>query len=217
MKVRGVCSFLSMLALAGVALSIAPASGRGQGAGPKAEELTPEEIKERDARKGCKIAICSAFHVRKPGADIGCEVTKTWRKEQITKLASKGGVNWVWGPARCTANINLKRDALAAALAKGDFEMKLAPHSASCEIMRDKEAPYVMKVAFAPTVTFKAGKAVKAAVNWGDIDAPALVKGALWTLTTADNKLGVLGGSIVEDINDFIHTKCIEVKSEWQQ
>lgn len=217
MNGRRFSSLLGMLALAGTVVTLSPITGHGQGATPKAEELTPEEIKERDARKGCKIAICSAFHVRKPGADIGCEVTKTWRKEQITKLASKGGVNWVWGPARCTATLNLKRDALIAALAQGDYDMKLAPHAASCEIQRDKEAPYVMKVAFSPTVTFKAGKAVKASINWGDIDAPALVKGALWTLTTADNKLGVLGGSMVDDINDFVHTKCIEVKSEWQQ
>lgn len=217
MIARGLGPAIGVLALAGVAVTIAAPVGRTQGTAPKAEELTPEEIKERDARKGCKIAICSAFHVRKSGPDIGCEVTKTWRKEQITKLAAKGGVNWVWGPARCTANIALKRDALIAAMGQGEFEMKLAPHTASCEIQRDNEAPYVMKVAFAPTVTFKAGKAVKAAINWGDIDAPTLVKGALWTLTTADNKLGVLGGSMVEDINDFIHTKCVEVKSEWQQ
>ena len=62
---------------------------------------------------------------------------------------------------------------------------------------------------------WKDGKAVKATMNWGDIEAPTLAKTALWSLTAADNQIGVLQGTIVEDINEFIGGKCDEVKSEW--
>ena len=38
----------------------------------------------------------------------------------------------------------------------------------------------------------------------------------VWSLTAADNQIGVLQGTIVDDINEFIGGKCDEVKSEWE-
>lgn len=211
----GLLGLIVSAALLATAASVPPAVS--QSSGPKAEELTPEEIKERDARKGCRISICSAFHVRKAGPDIACDVLKSWRKDHITRMASKGGLNWIWGKARCTATINLKRQDLINAVAQGDFEMKLAPHAATCEIERENDQPYTMKVKFQPTVGFKAGKAVKAAINWGDIEAPTLIRVALGTMTAADNRVSALQPSIVADINDFIEQKCLEIKDEWEK
>ena len=45
--------------------------------------LTPEEVAEREARKGCKIKICSAFLLKKAGSDVSCNVNKTLLKEQL--------------------------------------------------------------------------------------------------------------------------------------
>jgi hypothetical protein len=67
-----------------------------------------------------------------------------------------------------------------------------------------------------PKVTFKQGKAVKESLNWGKIEAPKLAKTALWSATAADSSLGVLQGIVVGDINEFIHTRCMESKEEWQ-
>ena len=86
----------------------------------------------------------------------------------------------------------------------------------TCEIDRDKEAPAKISFAFAPKVTFEGGKATKASLNWGTIDAPALVKGAMWTATATDNTFNVLQSTLVEDINQFIADKCLEVKDEWK-
>ncbi len=76
-------STVARLLLAGFAsafvatLPIASASAQTPAPAAK-EELTPEEIKERDARKDCKIKICAAFHNRKPdGGDISCSVLKS--------------------------------------------------------------------------------------------------------------------------------------------
>lgn len=85
----------------------------------------------------------------------------------------------------------------------------------SCELDRDAEK-YQVKLSIQPKVTFQDGKAVKAVMNWGKIEAPTLAKSALWSATAADNTFGVLQSTVVEDINDFIQSKCADVKAEWQ-
>jgi hypothetical protein len=73
-----------------------------------------------------------------------------------------------------------------------------------------------VKLHIQPKVTFSEGKAVKAVMNWGKIEAPMLAKSALWSATAADNTFGVLQSTVVEDINDFIQNKCQDVKADWQ-
>ena len=85
----------------------------------------------------------------------------------------------------------------------------------TCEVDRDKEAKADIKFDFSPKVTFENGKATKAHLNWGKIEAPALVKGAMWTATATDNTFNVLQSTVVEDINDFVDKKCMEVKDDW--
>jgi hypothetical protein len=181
---------------------------------PAPVQLTPEEVSERELRKACKIELCAAFHLRKSaGGDVACGVLKTWRKEQLTRMVSKGGVSWPWGAARCTADLKFKRDQLVKAVSEPAYELAVDPHTISCELERDADK-YQVKMEIAPKVQFKDGKAVKASLNWGKIDAPLLAKSALWSVTAADNTFGVLQGTIVEDINDFIEVKCLEVKDE---
>jgi hypothetical protein len=178
--------------------------------------LTAEELKEKELRKSCKVALCSAFHVKKPSdGDVACSVLKTWRKEQLTKMVSKGGVSWPWGNARCTTDLKFKRDALIKAVSEPTYELAIDKHDIKCELDREKDK-YEIKMEIAPKVQFKDGKAVKATLNWGKIDAPLLAKSALWSATAADNTFGVLQNTVVEDINDFIDVKCLEVKDEWQ-
>jgi hypothetical protein len=185
-------------------------------AAQKVEDLTPEEIKEREDRKACKVAICAAFHNKKPeGGDISCNVLKTWRKEQLVKMISKGGVSWPWGKVKCTAEVKLKRDMLIKALAADKLEATLDTHHVACEVEQEKGHADI-KFEFTPKVTFEKGKATKTSLNWGKVEAPALVKGAMWTATATDNTFNVLQGTVVEDINDFVTNKCMEVKDDWQ-
>jgi hypothetical protein len=180
-------------------------------------DLTPEEKAEKEGRKACKIAICSAFHVRKPdGGDIACNVTKSWRKEQLQTMVSKAKVSWPWGKIRCVADIKLNRESLIKAMTEPKYETVLDKHSVTCEVDRESDKAEI-KFDFSPKVSFENGKAVKAALNWGKIEAPALVKGAMWTATATDNTFNVLQSSVVDDINDFIGDKCLEVKDEWQK
>ncbi|MEZ5843326.1 MAG: hypothetical protein R3D27_06275 [Hyphomicrobiaceae bacterium] len=204
---------------AGMVLAIALITAGAAAAQDKAAkpvELTPEELAEKEGRKACKVAICAAFRAKKPGGDIACNVIKSWRKEQLDRIVSKARASWPWGPVRCTVDIKLPREALIKAVSEPKYELKLEPHSVACTVQREKE-PAEIKFSFAPKVQFEAGKAVKAKLHWGQITAPTLVKTAMWTATATDNTFNVLEGTVVEDINDFISTKCDEVKDEWSK
>jgi hypothetical protein len=208
--VRATCIALMFSAAAGTAMAQAP-----KPAEPALEELTPAELAEREGRKACKIEICSAFHLRKPeGPDITCNVLKSWRKEQLQKMIERAKVSWPWGPVKCVADIKLKRTDLIKAMGDKTYVAQLDAHEVNCEVDRDKEAPAKISFSFAPKVTFEGGKATKASLNWGKIEAPALVKGAMWTATATDNTFNVLQSTLVEDINAFITDKCLEVKEE---
>lgn len=181
-----------------------------------ATELTEDEKKEKELRKSCKIELCSAFKSKtQKGGEVACGVLKTWRKEQLAKMVSKGGVSWPWGAARCTANLKFQRDTLIKAMTTPEYELAIDKHDINCELDRDADK-YTIKMEMSPKVQFKDGKAVKASLNWGKIDAPMLAKSALWSATAADNTFGVLQRTVVEDINDFIDVKCLEVKDEWK-
>ena len=210
--------FSSIVLIAALASPVVPAAAQGSkasGTGLKLEELTPEELKEREARKGCKVAICAAFRNRKSdGGDISCNVIKSWRKEQLSKMVERAKVSWPWGRVKCTAPILLKRDVLIKAMTEPVYEATLDKHKVACEVEREKDGNAEIKFEFTPKVRFENGKATKATLNWGAIEAPTLVKGAMWTATATDNTFNVLQSTIVEDINDFIDNKCDEVKDE---
>jgi hypothetical protein len=217
------------IGLAGLACAVMAMTGatvaQAQGTKPadatvpplKKVELTPEEIAEKEARKACKVLICSAFRNRKAdGGDIACSVLKTWRKEQLSDLISKAKVSWPWGRVKCTADIKLKREMLIKSMTEPKYEAQLDTHQVACTVEREKGEQAEIKFDFKPKVTFEGGKAVKAQLGWGKIVAPSLVKGAMWTATATDNTFNVLESTIVKDINDFIGPKCDEVKSEWE-
>ena len=179
-------------------------------------ELTEEEKAERATRRVCAVALCSTLHNKKPAdGNVTCNVKKTWRKEHLTKILAKGGLPWPWGNARCSSDLKFDRATLIKAMSEKEFEAQFEKHEVSCELDRETEK-YQVKLQIHPKVTFIEGKAVKANLNWGKIEAPTLAKSALWSVTAADNSFGVLQGTVVEDINDFIHNKCAEVKEEWQ-
>ncbi|MCB1483966.1 MAG: hypothetical protein KDJ17_03640 [Hyphomicrobiaceae bacterium] len=178
--------------------------------------LTPEEKAEKEGRKACKVEICAAF--RNPsaaGSDISCDVLKSWRKEQLVKMVSRLKVTWPYGPVRCTSSIKLKRDELVKAVSEPKYSTKLDKHSVACTVERENDEPTQIKFEFSPKVDFENGKAVAAKMNWGKVEAPTLLKGAMWTATAADNTVNMLSSYLVTDINDFIENKCDEVKDEW--
>jgi hypothetical protein len=177
---------------------------------PPEAELTAEEKAEKEGRKVCKASICSAFRTKQAaGGDIACSVVKSWRKEQLGKLVGKLKVSWPYGPVRCTTTVNLKRADLVKAMTDDKVDVKLDTHHVACTVEREKDPPTDITFDFSPTVKFEKGKATKAKINWGKLEAP--------TATAADNTVNILSGTLVEDINDFIGKKCDEVKDQWAE
>jgi hypothetical protein len=179
-------------------------------------EETEAEKAERAGRRACAAQMCATLHTGKPAeGNVACNVQKTWRKEVLTKILSKGKVSWPWGDTRCTADLKIDRALLAKIKAEPELEAQFDTYSINCAIDKDA-SKYDVTLQIRPKVTFKLGKAIKASMNWGKIEAPTLAKTALWPITAADNTFGFLQGLVVEDVNEFISTKCMEVKDEWQ-
>jgi hypothetical protein len=177
---------------------------------------TEDEKKEREIRRVCAVALCSTLHNRRPDTGlVTCSVQKTWRKEYLTKILARGKVSWPWGNARCTGDLRVDRATLIKGMTEPEYEAQFDKHDLRCELEGENEK-YEVKLEIHPKITFKGGKAVKAKLNWSKIDAPRLAKTALWSATAADNSFDVLQSVLVDDVNDFIQTRCMEVKEEWQ-
>ena len=186
------------------------------GLDPDDAEQTPQEKAEKEARKACKIDVCSAFHSKNTtGGNVACHVVKSWRKEALVKLVAKLKVTWPYGPVHCFTDISLSRSDLSKALSEPKAEVTFDKHTVTCTITAEKSAETEFKFELAPKVTFEDGKATKAKANWGKIEAPTLIKSALWTATAADNTVNVLSGAIVDEINVFLGKRCDEVKDQW--
>jgi hypothetical protein len=206
------------VALAAVILALSDPSGAqdAKAATAAGGQESAEEKKEREMRRMCAVKVCSTLYNRKPAeGHVACSVQKTWPKEFVAKIMSRGKVAWPWGSVRCMGDLRLDRAVLIRSMTEKEFEAQFDRHDLRCELEAEKEK-YEVKLELHPRVAFKDGKAVKAKLNWGKIEAPRLAKSALWSATAADNSFGVLQSIVVDDINDFIQTKCMEVKEEWQ-
>ncbi len=178
-------------------------------------ELTPEEQAEKEMRKACKIKVCAVIASREPqGEDISCDIVKTWREVDITKMLG-GRINWPWGNAVCDFKLQLKRDPLARAMSEPAYEVSLPSQKVRCALaQKSSSEPYAIEMSVAPKVKFESGKATEAAVNWGEASAPMLIYPLIYAGTGFDNSNNVLGPEVVRMVNEFTTKKCAEVKSE---
>jgi len=177
--------------------------------------LTPQEQAEKEARKACKVDICKALHSKDASGDIACHVIKSWRKEQLVKLVGKLKVTWPYDGAHCSTELSIKHDDLVKAMNAPKVEIEFQKHTVTCTIASEKKGATDFKFDLTPKVTFENGKATKANANWGKIEAPTLIKSAMWTATAADNTVNLLSSTIVTEVNDFVSRRCDEVKDQW--
>jgi len=181
----------------------------------RSSALQEQEKHDEAARKACKVAVCAALHNRRPGKDIACNLTKTWPKEQVESVVSKARLPWPWGAVRCWGAVSLRRETLIKAMTEPRYEAVIERHAVSCEVEREKGNSEV-RVELAPQVTFENGKAVRVKLGWGKIEASGVVKGAVWAMAAADKALNVFESTVLEKVNEFVSTKCDEVRSEWR-
>ncbi len=203
-----------------LALGVANAETPPAPAPPADPKFEARMEAEKEARKQCKTEICKVFstHKAEPGA-ISCDATKTWLDTDISERILSGRVSWPWGHAQCSTHIEIDRGAIAKLASEPEATVKLKQHTLKCLVDKkgghgDESESYVVKFAIAPEVTFKNGKAAAVKLNWSDIDAPALLQGALWSAATLDSAFNVLSNSAVTQINSFMFDHCKEVGVE---
>lgn len=191
----------------------APAAGTPEASAKRV--LTPEELAEKEARKACKKKLCDIVATRDPsGEDVACDITKTWRDEDIVKMLG-GKIGWPWGKAVCQSKLEVQRKPLALAMSESEYEIVMPAQKLRCTLAQKTEGePYAIEVTLAPKVKFKDGKASEATLNWGEASAPMFIYPLIYAGTGFDNSANVLGPEVVRMVNEFTAKKCAEVKAE---
>lgn len=220
MILRPVLALLMVASSAAMSLSQASAAEPKDGAAAATTEaevvLTPEEKAEKEARRACKVALCKGLHAKDANAGtVACHVVKSWRQEQMVKLVGKLKVKWPYEGVHCATDVSVKGSDLAKAMSEPKAELALDKHTVTCSVARKEQDATEFKFELSPKIKFENGKAASAHANWGKIEAPTLIKSALWTATAADNTVNILSSTIVEEVNEFASKKCDEVKDEW--
>lgn len=167
-----------------------------------------EGATEKETLEACEKSICELLVKREPaGDDLKCELSKTWGKDKIKSGVEGKKIGWSLGDARCGVSMAVKRQSIVDALTKPEYELKLDPHTVKCEVEREKEITAI-NVSLAPRIQLKDGKAAKAWLGITNIDAPAAIKGAIWTVAQMEDTFGVFHSDLIKDINKFVHEKC---------
>lgn len=163
---------------------------------------------EKDALRACEQKLCEVVLKKEAaGGDIACEVGKTWAQNKLKEGSEKRKLSWAFGDARCGVNFTLPRETMLSALSKPAHTLEFKPETAKCEIEREKEVTTV-SVTLQPKITFKDGKADKVWLNVTTIDAPTVIKGAIWTAAQVEDTFGVFHAELIGEINELVHEKC---------
>jgi hypothetical protein len=167
-----------------------------------------EEAKDEKAQlEACEKNLCGILVKREAGADLQCALTKTWSGSKIKEGVEQKKLKWGFGDVRCSMDIVAKRQDMIDALTKPEYEYKFPAHTVKCDIEREKEVMKV-SVAIAPKFQFKDGKATKAWLGIGTIDAPAVVKGVIWSAAQLEDTFGIVHSDLIREINGFVHERC---------
>lgn len=186
------------------ALTLALAISGGTAAGARALE----EAKDEKAQlKACERDLCTILVKREGGGDLQCSMQKTWAGSKIKQGVEEKKLTWSLGDVRCGVKLEVKRQDMLDALTKPQFELKLAPHAIRCDVEREKEVVPI-SVTMTPRLQFKDGKAAKVWLGIGEIQAPAVVKGAIWTAAQLEDTFGVVHSDLVKEINRFVYERC---------
>jgi hypothetical protein len=208
-----------ILSLAAFAEDTGPTASPSEAAAPAPEsgksEPTAEERAEKQARRACKAKICDIIASKDAqGDDISCDIVKTWRESDITKMLG-GRFTWTWGKAVCQSKLEIKREALVKAMTETSYDIVLPEQNVRCALDRKSEGePYAVEVSIAPKVAFENGKAVSAKINWGEAKAPMLVYALIYAGTGLDNSANILGPEVTRMVNEFTTKKCAKPKDD---
>ncbi len=163
---------------------------------------------EKDALMACEAKLCEIVAKKNPtGKDLACSVGKTWKHEKI-RAGIGGRVAWHWGDARCSGEIVVPRALFLEALTRPEAKVHVPLHRVNCELERSSGGPAHVVITLAPTLQLKGGEVKKVWINVKSVEAPTMVKGAIWAVARLENSVGIFHRDIVKGINRFVREKC---------
>jgi len=179
--------------------------------GVEPTQALEQAANEREVIKTCERRLCEIVVKKDPaGDDLVCPLSKTWLGAKIKEDVEKRRLTWTFGDARCSVDLNAKRDLILGAVTKPEHALEFSPHEVKCEIENGTEITPI-QVTLAPKITFKNGKAEKAWINVKSIEGPAIVKGAIWTAAQIEDSFGLFQSNIIEELADLLGKKCPKV------
>lgn len=163
---------------------------------------------EKEKLRACEKDICEIILKKAAsGADLACALSKTWAKDAIKQGIEAKSIDWSLGDARCGVDLSVKREILLKALSEPTYQLVIPEHQISCAVEREGEVTDI-KLTLAPKLEFAAGKAVSASLGIGNIEAPSVLKSAIWTVAKLEETFGLFQGQLVSEINEFMLEKC---------
>lgn len=163
------------------------------------------EMSEKEILRQCEMSLCELIVKKEAGANITCDLVKTWGAEDLKKGAEQGKMSWDWGDAQCRTRIDLDRTPLLSALNDEKFDLKLAPTPVNCTIGGGEKSE--VSFTLAPTLNFEKGEVKAATLGIGQIEGSLMKRIALQTAQLVD-KSKLLDGVLAKEINKFIQEKC---------
>lgn len=162
---------------------------------------------EREQLKACEARLCEAALTKKQDGSLSCKIQKTWTKSYIEDGVRQKKITWTFGDAQCGVDLNLNNAEVAKAMGEGKHTVQFDKHTVTCNIERESKMTTV-KLDMAPKIEFEGGKAKKAWINVSNIDAPTIIKGAIWTVAKLEDNFGLFHGEMISEINEFLGEKC---------
>lgn len=181
----------------------------GSGLGPAA--ALDDTDREKEGRKVCEAKLCRVI-LDKPTSETGnltCDLGRTWGKAKIKEGADSKNIKWSFGDARCKMDLKIPHRAIVKALTLPKFTYSAAPHTVNCDVEMGNGIKPVRAV-FEPKLKFEGGRVKKAWVGLKEIDAPALLKGLVWTTAQLEDSLGIFHSEMIKEVNKFIHKTCAD-------
>lgn len=163
---------------------------------------------EKERLRKCEIDICRmVVEKKKEGDDLTCDLSKTWAKEDIAEEAKEKKLPWELGDARCAVKLNVARNDIVSAVTDANYTLKVPEQGVDCEVEQGG-TKHPIKLTLAPQIKFKNGEAVEASLGVGNIEAPAVVRGVIWSAAKMEEYFGIFHGDLLKEINSFVSKKC---------
>ncbi len=163
---------------------------------------------EAEKLKACEMAVCQQIVKKGPAeGHLTCDLSKTWARSFIEDGIKEKSFKWGLGDARCALKLDLGRDILVKALTEPDYTLQIPAQTAACAAETGDSITSV-KITLAPKLVFKAGAVTSVTLAVGEIEAPALVKGVIWSAAKMEDTVGLFHSQLLKEINGFIQKRC---------